>query len=172
MVLLNCLKLETNEANKPDWRTYEYAAEFIHSYVEEQLGHTVDFTDLDEVANAYARVFRVNIHLRRFEFVNRARTDVFKNPFPVTNEFDRHVSLLLQLNEEDNVEHCHAICDFRELSKSKLNVTNTLTSGYCDYCCRCITTNHGTKEENLIHMRKCHTTFLENGHITNLSTGN
>ena len=172
LVLFNCLKLETNESNKPDWGAYEYAAEFIHSYVEEQLGRTVDVTDLDEVANAYAHVFQVNIHLRRFEFVNRARTDVFKNPFPVTDGFDRHVSLLLQLNEETNVEHCHAICDIRGLAKSKLNVKDTFPSGYCDYCCRCITSNNGTKEGNLEHIRKCHTTFLENGHITNLSTGN
>ena len=60
LVLFNCLKIESTTVN---WDIYYEAAEVVHMYVESRLGHTVDYTDLEVVANAYAQVFSVNIHL-------------------------------------------------------------------------------------------------------------
>jgi len=171
LVLFNCHKIESPQTDS-FWGSYYFAAKVVHDYVEEQLGHTVDYNDLDSVAKAYALVFKVTIHLRRVEITKQTRTDVFKTPVTVTTGYDRHVSLLLQLNEQTNVEHCHAIINIRELSRSKQNVGNVNLSGYCDYCCKCITSDSNGKKESLEHIRKCRTTFLENGYKPNFTTGN
>jgi hypothetical protein len=160
LVLFNCLKTETTNVN---WDIYYEAAEVVHIYVESRLGYTVDYTDLEVVANAYAQVFSLNIHLRRLEFVKQTRTNVYKST-AIKHNYDRHVSLLLHLNEETNIEHCHAIIHIRELSKSKLCATNAILSGYCDYCCRCITSNHGSVADNKQHIKKCQIKFVQNGY--------
>jgi len=40
---------------------------YIHEYVEEQLHHPVNKTDLKEIVEAYSRLFGVLIHIRRLE---------------------------------------------------------------------------------------------------------
>ena len=104
-----------------DMVEYAHGREF-EPYTDDDLcGKTIDFTNQQEVAEAYAAYFQVNIHLYSFLAGGvRVRTI----PSPV--DLGRHIHMLIE------EEHCYAITHVRHFLQRKKS--DLCIHHLCDRC--------------------------------------
>jgi hypothetical protein len=119
----------------------------VHEYVETQLQKSVDYENLPEVAQVYADVFQVFIHIRRKELGGK-RSEIFF-PSTYTPQNEKHISIYVTSSEDDVYGHCDAITHTREFTQSKRDKRPGSILDYCDYCLR-MTCHRGNKQSQLV----------------------
>ena len=138
--------------------TFILLAKYIHQYVENQLQHQVTFTNLEEVAQAYADVFQVYIHIRRFQL----RAQQSKVYFPTTSPLNEsHIVIMISNNDENEYAHADSVTHIREFTKSKTSATLVNISSYCDYCQKYTTSNNTNKQKDYKHLNECRESFFQ-----------
>jgi len=125
-----------------DW---EMAAVMLHAYVEECMGHAVDWTIEKEVAAAYAMVFNVNVHLYDLVGIGR-RYATYAPPY---GKCSRHVAVCIESN------HASAVSNVRWFVKNSKGSMKVGPAHFCDTCTQTTTTDNYPKADALKHLSYC-----------------
>jgi len=138
--------------------TFIEVAQYIHGYVEHQLQRSINFTNLEEVGQAYSNVFQVYIHIRRFEL----RGNESKVYFPINSPLNEsHITIMISNNDENIYAHADAVTHIREFTQNKTTADNSNISGYCDYCQKHATHGNSKKEKDYKHLNLCRQNFIQ-----------
>ena len=117
----------------------------------------MDVNNFEAVGNAYASVFQVHIHIRRFE-TQGEQTHIFYAPNVKTSE--RHIILFLE-NQDNVYDHCHAVTHIRDWVKSRKTAARMKVTGYCDYWCDSKSSNNITVSKSIQYINQCRRSFSQ-----------
>jgi hypothetical protein len=125
---------------------WEKCAFELHDYCQSIYG-PIDFNNLNDVANAYANIFKVHVHIYKLsDKLLREETFV---PIQKRNDMEQHVHILI------SVTHCFAVTNIRSFVKPG-KITMKIFN-YCDFCHKELNNNF-TKVDCLDHINSCYVT--------------